>query len=95
MKEFTTLKEFEKKLFKNPKVKKAYEDLKPEFELLNLIIKKRKKEGLTQKELARRAETKQSAISRFESGNYNPTLSFLQKIARGLGVKLKVSIVNN
>ena len=30
------------------------------------------------------------AISRFESGNHNPSLAFLQRIAEGLGKKIYV-----
>jgi DNA-binding helix-turn-helix protein len=32
----------------------------------------------------------QSAISSFESGNQNPSLAFLQRIAEGLGNKIYV-----
>ena len=84
--------EVKKELFKDPAVKKAYDDLGPQFALIEKIIEKRINEGLTQKELARRVGTKQSAIARFESGSYNPSLAFLQKLARGLGVKLEVTI---
>lgn len=44
--------------------------------------------GLTQAELAKKINTKQSAISRLESGSYSPNLSFLKKIAQALGLKL-------
>jgi ribosome-binding protein aMBF1 (putative translation factor) len=44
--------------------------------------------GLTQAELANKINTKQSAISRLESGSYSPNLSFLKKIAQALGLKL-------
>jgi len=42
--------------------------------------------------LARRIGTKQSAISRLERGEYNPTVAFLRKVAVGLDAKLKISI---
>src|SRR3989338_9064690 len=79
-------------MMKNPEFKKAYDDLAPEFELKALIIQKRIHEGLTQKELARRAHTKQSAISRFESGNYNPSLAWVQNLARALDTRIRISI---
>ena len=47
---------------------------------------------MTQKELAERMGTAQANISRFESGNYNPTLAFLQKMARSLGKTLKITM---
>jgi transcriptional regulator with XRE-family HTH domain len=36
--------------------------------------------------------TKQSAISRFESGKANPTLDFLYRLADALGAQMKVTI---
>jgi len=58
--------------------------------VIEMIIKKRIEGGLSQKELAQKIGTKQSAISRFESGTYNPSLSFLQKVGEALNVKLKI-----
>lgn len=75
----------------NRKFREEYERLGPEFELISLMIEQRAKKGLTQAKLAKRMGTKQSAISRFESGTYNPTLAFLQKLARALGVKMRIS----
>ncbi len=81
-----------KKWLKDPEFKKAYDDLAPEFELIRLMIQKRIDEGITQKELARRAHTKQSAISRFESGRYNPSLAWIQNLAHALDAKVRISI---
>lgn len=80
-----------RRMLKNKAFREEYERLGPEFAVIEMIIEKRIKEGLTQAELARRAGTKQSAIARLESGTYNPTISFLQKIAEALGTRLKVS----
>jgi len=88
-----TYKQLKKELLKNKKIKRAYEKLGPEFALIELIIKRRIEKGLTQKELARRIGTKQSAISRLESGKYNPSLAFLKKVAKALGAELKISLV--
>ena len=79
-------------LMKNSEFKKAYDDLGPEFALIRAIIEQRAKKGLTQKELARRAGTKQSAIARFEAGGSNPTLDFMRRLSRALGVTLSVKI---
>lgn len=83
---------FERELLKDPRVSAEYERLQPEFELIGMMIKKRDRDGLTQKVLAEKMGTKQSAISRFESGKYNPTLDFLYRLADALGAKLKVTI---
>ena len=88
-----TYAQFKKKALKDKKVARDYKELKPEFDLVQIIIEKRIKQGFTQSELARRVGTKQSSISRFESGAYNPTISFLRKVANALDVKLKISVV--
>ena len=48
--------------------------------------------GLTQSELGKRAGISQPNITRFESGNYNPSLEFLVKIAGAMGKKVKVTL---
>lgn len=77
---------------KNPAFKREFDKLEPEFHLIRLLIDKRLKEGLTQSELAKKIGTKQSAISRFEAGNANPTIGFLHKLADGLGAKLTITV---
>lgn len=89
MKDF---KEFLKEELKKPEFKREYDRLQPEFELACKMIERRLNGDLTQKALAKKMGTKQSAISRFESGKYNPTLDFLYRLADALGVKLKVTI---
>lgn len=51
----------------------------------------RKAQNLTQGELAERAGTSQSAITRFEKGAVgNVTLSFLARIADGVGMSILI-----
>ena len=52
----------------------------------------RKELGLTQSELGKRAGISQPNFTRFESGNYNPSLEFLVKIAGAMGKKVKVTL---
>lgn len=87
-----TYKQFKIKLLKDKKIREEYKTLGPEFELIRMIIRKRIKKGLTQKELALRIGTKQSAISRLESGMYNPTIAILKKVADALDSQIKISI---
>jgi transcriptional regulator with XRE-family HTH domain len=54
----------------------------------------REKQGLTQKELAERRGTTQSAIAGLEAGNSAQTLTTLDKLAAALGVELIVSFVD-
>jgi len=89
-----SLTQFKEEAFrKDPKLKEAYDDLEPEFKLISLMIRRRIEQKLTQKQLAKQLGTKQSAISRFESGSYNPTLEWMRNMARALDAELKVSIV--
>ena len=83
-------KDYKKKLFKDPEFVKAYQELEPEFAIIRKIIESRVKEGVTQKELAKRMKTKQSAISRLESGRANPSLDFLQRLAKALNTRLEI-----
>lgn len=86
-----TYKELKKQLLKDNKVKEAYQQLAPEFAIATAIINSRLKKGLTQFQLAEIVGTKQSAISRLESGNYNPSINFLEKVAKALNLKLSIS----
>lgn len=85
-------KAFKTDILSNPEVKKQYDKLEPEYALISLLIEQRIKKGLTQASLAKKIGTKQSAISRFESGTYNPTISFLYKIADALNAKVKITV---
>ena len=82
--------DFKQQTLQNPEVKTEYDQLTPQYELIRQIIKLRQEQQLTQKGLAEKTGIAQSAISRFESGNHNPSLAFLQRIAEGLGKKVYV-----
>ena len=53
----------------------------------------RKIQGMTQAELAKRAGISRTNITRFESGNYNPSLEMLVRIAAALGTTLQVQLI--
>ncbi|MBI5123136.1 helix-turn-helix transcriptional regulator [Candidatus Roizmanbacteria bacterium] len=82
--------DLKKRLLKNKGIKKEYDRLKLEYELLDKIISLRLRQKMTQKQLAKRLDTKQSAISRLEKGMINPTVEFLNKLASAFGKKLVV-----
>jgi ribosome-binding protein aMBF1 (putative translation factor) len=77
---------------KDPELKKAYDALELEFSIIEQVIRKRLDKGLSQKQLAEKIGTKQSAIARLESGNSNPSVAFLEKVAKALGGKLQISL---
>lgn len=86
--------EIKKESLKDSKVKKYYDDLEPEYKLLSNLIEMRNKRKMTQKQLAKKMGTTQSALSRFEMGSINPTFKFLKKIALALNTKLSVTFVD-
>jgi len=89
------LKSFEqikKEFLSNPENKKAYDALAPEYKAIAKMIRRRIKKEMTQAALAKKIGTKQSAISRLESGKGNPTVGFLQKVAKGLDAKIKITV---
>lgn len=79
-----------KEQFKDPDFMSEYEALEPEYEIIRQIILARNESNMTQKELAERAGIKQSNISRLERGIYNPSLSTLKKVAKGLDKELHI-----
>jgi DNA-binding XRE family transcriptional regulator len=80
-------------ILKNEAVKNELKINEAEYKIIEEIIMARKEKKLTQKDLAELIGTKQSNISRLESGNYNPSLDFLNKIALAVGKELEVRMV--
>ena len=83
----------ERELMKDEEFAREYEKLRPRYELIAQIINARKEQNLTQSDLAKLMGTQKSNISRFESGNYNPSLDFIIKIAQCLGKELKIQMI--
>lgn len=81
------------KHLQDPEFAAEYERLQPYYDVVDAIIAARAAEDLTQRELAQRCGMKQSAFARLESGNANPTIETLQRVAEGLGKKLRISFV--
>jgi transcriptional regulator with XRE-family HTH domain len=57
-----------------------------------LIREMRLTVGLSQRELARRADTSQPAIARYENGAATPALSTLERLALACGRQLKIDL---
>jgi len=88
--EFINHKDLKSELFESEEVKEEYEKLNVMYEIKKQIIRYRIENNLTQKELADKIGTKQSAISRLENDDYNPSVEFLDKVAHALGKKLEI-----
>ena len=83
-----------KALLSDPEVKKEYDLLQPEFAVIRAIIDARINKGITQKDLAEKIGTKQSVISRLESGRANPSVAFLHKLADALNSHLEINFIS-
>lgn len=57
-----------------------------------LISSARKAAGLTQEDLAERLGIKQESLARAESERYNPSVEFLERIAKALGKELVITL---
>lgn len=82
-----------KLLLKDEVFKKSLEETKLEYEVARAIILARTKNKMTQKELARRLNTKQSVISRVENAQTTPSLSFLKRLAAVFDLNLKIEFI--
>ena len=98
------LKELDKKLLKIKRIKKEFEKNDLNFNVSELIIDYRIKNGLSQAQLAKKIGKKQSSVARLESGKHSPTLNYLEKISKALKIEvrdliptsnLKISIKNS
>lgn len=78
---------------RDPAYRKEYEALEVEFDLIRQVLDKRIKLDMSQAELARKMKSDQATLSRLESGNFNPSIKFLKRLATALDSKLKVSFV--
>ena len=78
----------------SPARRRGYERAGRTIRLAMEIRELREKRGLSQRELAERLGTTQSAVARLEAGNVSPSLPTLDKVAEALGVELVVSFVD-
>jgi DNA-binding XRE family transcriptional regulator len=78
----------------SPERRRGYEKAGRAIRLAMEIRALREARGLSQRELAERVGTTQSAIARLEGGNVSPSLPTLDKIAEALQAELSVSLVD-
>ena len=74
----------------DPEVRAEYEVLEPEFSIMQAMIDARKSSGMTQKQLSEKTGIAQADISKLESGSANPSLRTLQRLAAGMGMRIKI-----
>lgn len=81
------------KQLENPDFKKEWDYLEPEYNTMQAMIDARKRCNMTQKELAERTGIDQSDISKIETGNANPALSTLKRLADGMDMVLMLEFI--
>ena len=59
-------------------------------DIIQALIEARRASGMTQKELSDLTGIAQGDISKLETGNANPSLRTLIRLAEGMGMQLKV-----
>lgn len=89
----TNYRDFLNEQLQNEEFKKEYDALEAEFSIIQAMLDARKASGLTQKDLAEKTGITQADISRLENGNANPSLKTLQRLAEGMGMRLKLEFV--
>lgn len=75
----------------NPKFRKGFEEESQKLAIGDQLTRLRKEAGLTQAQVAQRAKTTASAISRYENAEYDRyELRTLQRIVRACGGRLDI-----
>ena len=85
--------EFKKKSLENPEIREAYEVLQPEYDIIQAMIDARKSQNMTQKDLSAATGITQADISRIENGTRNPSLEMVNRLAAGMGMRLKLEFI--
>ena len=86
--------EFLGEQLKKPEIRAEWDALEPEFAIVQAIVDARKNAGLTQKQLSERAGIAQSDISKLETGEGNPSLKTLKRLASAMDMILKVEFLH-
>lgn len=80
---------------KNPRFPELLKAAATRRRLLRGLGQKREDLGLTQKQVAQRMETSQSAVARMEAGEIDAKLSTVDRYAAAIGLKVEWQLVNN
>ena len=83
----------DKRQQQDPEFWKDYDERFETFKLGVLLRQARKEAGLTQEQIARELKTTKSVISRMENHATDIRLSTLEKFAKAIGRRIKVSLV--
>lgn len=76
----------------DPAAQAGYKRAERAYHLAEQVRQLRSMSGLTQKQLAERMGTTQSAVARLEGGGVYPTIETLEKVAEALGAEMEISL---
>ncbi len=83
----------------DPVLRLEYEMFKRQLDLAQKLKLARKKQGLTQEQVAEKMHTKKPVVARLESGGgklrHSPSLNTLEKYAHAIGYHLKIMLVKD
>lgn len=89
----TSYNKFKEQALLDPEVKAEYDALEPEYDIIRALILARQQQNMTQKQLSEKTGITQADISRIENGTRNPSLDMIKRLAKGLGMQLKLEFV--
>lgn len=88
--EINVQEEIEKRKQQAPDFEKAWNESREEYRLIGEMISLRKKENITQNQLALILGSKQQVISRIEKKENSPSLKMFCNILNALGYELQI-----
>lgn len=92
MKEYTT-KDYLNQRLQDSKLKEIYDESQANCQIVKAICEARISKSLTQKDLSNITGISQADLSRLETGNANPSLRTLKRIAKALDCTLTISFI--
>jgi len=94
-----THEQLKKAALRKPGVRKAYDSLEEEFNLLDEMLKARLEAGKTQEDVAKVMKTTTSVVGRLETGGgkhkHSPTIETLRNYARAVNCDLKIQFIHS
>jgi len=76
----------------DPKYAEVEQRYEQSMAIADLVVLHRTRRGMTQRELARRMGTSETAVARLESGFHLPSTETLRRLAAALGGRLTIGI---
>ena len=82
-----------KEQLKDPEFREEWEKSEDAYQVTRALIAGRIEKKISQRELAKRANTTQAVVSRIENMSTSPSVKTLSKLAKALDKKLEIRFV--